>query len=380
MKIPIVDENDNIIEYRERDNRDLNAIYRVSSLWITDTDGNILLARRAFNKSHDPGKWGPAVAGTVEEGETYEQNIIKEAEEEIGLKDIKPIVGIKKRRNAKWNYFVQYFLLTLPVGFNNFKIQEDEVAEIKWFPEEKLRKELKENPDEFRKGIHERMNESIKHVIIFSHGFGTRKDDRGLFTDIAEGFPGTESILFDYNSVDETENTLTACLLSEQARMLNDVIEKAYIDNPEATIDIIGHSQGCLAVSLAKPQGIHRTIFVAPSLDTDIEHTIEMFKERAGTEINLSGISRLARKDGTVTLVPALFWVERKQSDPISLYNELSNKTDLIIINAKQDEIFGHTNTQGLDKKIEIINIDGNHQFSGESRQVLIDKIKILLE
>lgn len=159
MKIPIVDENDDIIEYRERDNRDLNAIYRVSYLWITDTNGKILLARRAFSKSHDPGKWGPAVAGTVEEGETYEENIIKEAEEEIGLKNIKLITGIKKRKKAKWNYFTQEFLLTLPIGFNDFKIQKDEVAEIKWFSEKELRKELKENPDDFLKGIHEKLSE-----------------------------------------------------------------------------------------------------------------------------------------------------------------------------------------------------------------------------
>ncbi len=159
MKIPIVDEDDNIIEFRERDNRDVNAIYRVSSLWITDTNGKILLARRAFNKKHDPNKWGPAVAGTVEKGETYEENIIKEAEEEIGLKDIKPITGIKKRRKTKYNYFAQEFLLTLSAGFNDFKVAEDEVAEVKWFSEEELRKELKEKPDDFLKGVHERMNE-----------------------------------------------------------------------------------------------------------------------------------------------------------------------------------------------------------------------------
>ena len=33
---------------------------------------------RSFTKSHDPGKWGPAVAGTVEEGETY--NFLKEGQ------------------------------------------------------------------------------------------------------------------------------------------------------------------------------------------------------------------------------------------------------------------------------------------------------------
>ena len=159
MKIPIVDEYDNIVEYRERTDRNPELIYRVSSLWITDTEGNILLARRAFNKTHDPGKWGPAVAGTVEEGETYELNIIKESEEEIGLKNVKPILGDKKRKKTKWNYFVQEFLLTLPYGFNDFTLAKDEVAEIKWFLKEELKKELKDNPDNFLIGIHERMKE-----------------------------------------------------------------------------------------------------------------------------------------------------------------------------------------------------------------------------
>lgn len=155
-KIPIVDENDEVIEFRDRDDINTNSIYRVSSLWVTDTDGRILLAQRAFNKSHDPGKWGPAVAGTIEGDETYEENIIKEAKEEIGLKDIKPITGRKTRRTTKWNYFVQEFLLTLPAGFNDFKLQEDEVAAVRWFTEEELRKEVAEHAEKFLKGIIER--------------------------------------------------------------------------------------------------------------------------------------------------------------------------------------------------------------------------------
>lgn len=101
------------------------------------------------------------MAGTVEEGETYEENIIKEAEEEIGLKNIQPIEGKKRRLKTKWNYFAQEFLLTLPSGYNDFKLKEDEVAEVKWFTEEELKKELKSNPDEFLKGIHEKMSDYI---------------------------------------------------------------------------------------------------------------------------------------------------------------------------------------------------------------------------
>lgn len=89
MLIPIVDEEDNIIDYKERKKLDLKDIYRVSALWIENSKGEILLAQRSFNKKHHPGLWGPAVAGTVEKGESYEENISHEIEEELGIKEVK---------------------------------------------------------------------------------------------------------------------------------------------------------------------------------------------------------------------------------------------------------------------------------------------------
>lgn len=85
MQIPIVNEKDEIIGYKERNDRNPNDIIRITSIWITDEQGDILLAQRSFNKKDNPGKWGPAVAGTVEKDETYDSNAYKEAEEEIGL-------------------------------------------------------------------------------------------------------------------------------------------------------------------------------------------------------------------------------------------------------------------------------------------------------
>ena len=48
-----------------------------------------------------------------------------------------------------------------------------------------------------------------KHIVIFSHGFGVRKDDLGLLTDIALAIPEVESILFDYYDVDQKNKILT---------------------------------------------------------------------------------------------------------------------------------------------------------------------------
>lgn len=150
-KIIIVNEKDNVTEYKNRDTIKQEDIYRVSALWITNSDGQILLSRRALNKSHDPGKWSPAVAGTVEEGEDYEVNILKEAEEEIGLKDIKPQIGPKERVSGEHNFFVQWYLLEIDKPINEFVVNQDEVGEIKWFLKKDLRQKIENDSAKFSK-------------------------------------------------------------------------------------------------------------------------------------------------------------------------------------------------------------------------------------
>lgn len=149
-KIIIVDENDNIIANKERETLKAEDIYRVSALWLTNSNGEILLARRALTKSHSPGKWGPAVAGTVEEGETYDSNIVKETEEEIGLKNIKFKQGPKiKISPGQHSYFCQWYLAEIDKPLEEFKIQKREVEEIKWFSKKEIKKKLQKNPNEF---------------------------------------------------------------------------------------------------------------------------------------------------------------------------------------------------------------------------------------
>ena len=84
----IVDCTDTVIGVKPRNAISPEDIYRVSALWVTNSKGGILLCRRSLSKEHDPGKFGSAVAGTVEEGEEYYSNIIKEAKEEIGLTEV----------------------------------------------------------------------------------------------------------------------------------------------------------------------------------------------------------------------------------------------------------------------------------------------------
>ncbi len=152
MRIPIVNEQDEIIGYKDRKDRDPKEITRVAALWVTDKDGNILLAQRSFSKKNDPGLWGPAAAGSVEEGETYESNIIKEAEEEIGLKDIKPKIGPKIRRSTSHEYFGQWFTVVVDHNYP-FTKQDEEVELVKWFSKDDLKKLVEEKPEMFLSGF-----------------------------------------------------------------------------------------------------------------------------------------------------------------------------------------------------------------------------------
>ncbi|MFA5961174.1 MAG: NUDIX domain-containing protein [Parcubacteria group bacterium] len=148
QKIIIVDENDEIIGHEERGAFKKKNIYRVSALWITNSRGEILLAKRHHSKAHHPGMWGPAVAGTVEKGETYLDNIIKEAEEELGLKNIKPELGPKTKIDGSY-HFTQWFMLTIDKKADEFVLQEDEVEAVAWISPEELRKHAQERPEEF---------------------------------------------------------------------------------------------------------------------------------------------------------------------------------------------------------------------------------------
>ena len=67
----IVDLNDEIIGHKPRNEIDFKKdYYRIGCLWLTNSKGEVLIAQRLLAKDKDPGKWGPAAAGTLEMGET----------------------------------------------------------------------------------------------------------------------------------------------------------------------------------------------------------------------------------------------------------------------------------------------------------------------
>jgi len=108
--------------------------------------------------------WGPAVTGTVEEGESYEQNIRREICEELGVADIAVLPEIKELVERDTRYFLQWFVGTTDRLATEFIIEREEVAEIRWFGASELQRALLKMPHRFISAVVRKMDRHFPEI------------------------------------------------------------------------------------------------------------------------------------------------------------------------------------------------------------------------
>lgn len=222
--------------------------------------------------------------------------------------------------------------------------------------------------------------EMSNRIILYSHGFGVQKDDRGLFTDIASKLPEFEHVMFDYNYFDAESNTMSVSPLDVQAKILKDKISEVKKDNPEAKLYIVAHSQGCIVTALAGTKGFEEVIFLAPptSLSGASSKVKEMLK-RIGTTRNEDGSVSYPRRDGSTTIVTSDYLRSREGVNPVEEFNKLSENNSVHIINATEDEVLVDVDFSKLSKDIEVIELSANHDFKDDAREEVIKVIQSIL-
>lgn len=156
--VTIVDENDQQVAVKKWYDVGYEDIYRVSALWLFNTDNTeCLILQRTLNPEHnDPGKWMPSVAGTVDAGETYEQNMVKEIEEEIGLSGLELKLGPKRFvDDGKHRFFVQTYTANVKKDEVSIVINTDEAEACRWIGITELAFDVQLNPDTYVPGMYD---------------------------------------------------------------------------------------------------------------------------------------------------------------------------------------------------------------------------------
>lgn len=207
------------------------------------------------------------------------------------------------------------------------------------------------------------------HFVIYSHGFGARKDDGGIFTSIAEAYPDTRHIMTDLNDVDEVSNTITVASLDTQIKKLRGVVDNLLLQD-EDTLDIIAHSQGCAVAALLHPK-VRNIILLAPPHNVNVERVVAYFRSRI-TNLDLGKDLTIPRRDGSTTIIPPVYWESIKGLDLVNAYNQLANDNSVTVVLAGNDEVLGKTDFSGLVDTIKVDTIDCDHNFSGQAREQLI--------
>ncbi len=113
--------------------------HHTAHLWLYNDEGEILLSQRSAKKTICPLMWDVSVAGHIDAGETPMQGIIRETQEEIGLKiseiELKKIGVFECFQSYKNgiidNEFHNTFIAKLNVPLSQLVPQESEVEALK---------------------------------------------------------------------------------------------------------------------------------------------------------------------------------------------------------------------------------------------------------
>lgn len=161
IEVQVVDEDDNPIGGATKAELHTKGLgHRVSRIILVDEAGNILLQRRRDNDGRIwEGCWDTSAAGHADEGETHLVAALREMSEELGLANValKEIAHYKTDGEYKgrilnrWN---RLYHAVIP-RTTQLDLQEEKVAEVKWFTPDELRQLVEANPEKISDGLQE---------------------------------------------------------------------------------------------------------------------------------------------------------------------------------------------------------------------------------
>ena len=137
-------------------------------IWIINDNKEVLVQKRASCKKNHPNKWDMPSAGHVDTDETIIEGAIRETFEELGVKTREDDFEFICEYIADKSYEIaQVYLLHLNLKVEEFKLQPEELAEVKWLSFDEFKKlfysdEFVGFDDEYRDIVVKMLSEKLK--------------------------------------------------------------------------------------------------------------------------------------------------------------------------------------------------------------------------
>lgn len=140
-KIYVVNKDNYVIDQKHRKEvHDERLPHRSVMFFVKDEEGNILVTKRSDNKRYYPGFWSIVLGGHVKAGDSYEESLKKESEEEIGgIEEYKFIGSFVKDIEEETEFVRLYEVIVDP---RKIELCEDEFELGEFWDIEKIKKEI----------------------------------------------------------------------------------------------------------------------------------------------------------------------------------------------------------------------------------------------
>ena len=114
-----------------------SLVHRAVHLFVFDRDGRVFLQKRSLTKTIQPGRWDTSVGGHVDQGESYEDALRREASEELGITDF----DARLAHQYLWQSPVETELVRTYrcTHHGPFSLREEEIDDGRFFTADELR-------------------------------------------------------------------------------------------------------------------------------------------------------------------------------------------------------------------------------------------------
>lgn len=151
-QVVLVSERDEILGVMDKMQAHENGIlHRAFSVFLFNDKGEMLLQKRAADKYHSPNQWTNAVCSHPRMGETYMEAAQRRLKEELGIET--PITyrfNFLYKADVGQNLWEHELDHVFTGNFEGaFKLNEEEVSEVRYISIDELDKEMSANPENF---------------------------------------------------------------------------------------------------------------------------------------------------------------------------------------------------------------------------------------
>ena len=143
----VVDDQDQVIDCLSRSEvHARNLFHRSVHALVFDSNHRIFLQHRTDDRDCDPGLWDSSVGGHLQSGEDYDEAVIREVEEEIGIRlDTVPEKLFKLNASKETAY--EFCWIYRVYNDGPFRLDPGEATEGRWFSRQELKEWMASTPE-----------------------------------------------------------------------------------------------------------------------------------------------------------------------------------------------------------------------------------------